>query len=641
MATPKTFKVGSAPWEQGDAQPNTFKVGSAPWETSAPAPAAPEKQLSKDEQIDQNIRAKNESGDASNDALFDMLTAGHLPQIKAKVKQLLSGDGIANDENYLKRRDLEIADMKARAEKYPGPHREGSVVGLLAPMLLTGGGSAAAEAAPAVAGQVARQGLLKAAAKGVATGAVMGAAQNPGDKEGVADPIQLQERAANAKTGALIGGAVGGAASKIPDAAEGLNKLAETKAFKAGGAMLKDFRKAFSRGEVESSGRFMLDSGLVKAGDTVEDVAQKARSMRDSVGKELGKGYDAAAQILPKLGQEASAKVAAAGFNPVRDRAAILATAKEELGHAFNGKQALDRLGSYLDELAEKHGDQTLAPQVTNEIKTAIDKTAIHWERNPLAREPDTETAIKAFRRALSDKVSTQIQAIGEVIGNPEAAKNLADLNAKYGAASRIARMASDKVNRENANQMFSLTDKIAAGAGGIAGASAGGPAGLATAAATAVGSKLARKYGNGVVAAGANAAGKALARVQPSELQLANPGIYKSIAGAAEAQTAVQPALKLRSTSELDRDSSSSAQEAPVRRGPEKWAADGFENLQSHGGADGLDRAALMNDPKAKELLIKASDLKPGSKAMDKILTQLKERAAKGSQDGRNTSSP
>lgn len=88
----------------------------------------------------------------------------------------------------------------------------------------------------------------------------------------------------------------------------------------------------------------------------------------------------------------------------------------------------------------------------------------------------------------------------------------------------------------------------------------------------------------------------------------------------------------------ELDRDSSTPAMDkvsnpssaAAPTKGPTKWANDGFEKLSQHG-AGGLDREALMNDPKARELLIQASDLKPGSKAMDSVLSKIKARAAKG----------
>lgn len=618
-----------------DAPPTTAELAKTTPSWDA-APPSKQEMASLDDAVHmQKIKQMDESGYASGNALFDTLTAGHLPQIKAKLGQLLSGEGIANDENYVSRRDKAIADMKALADKYPGPTREGKIVGIIAPMLASGGMSGAAESAaesvPLLAGEagpaIAKASLPKVIAKGAGIGAMMGAAQNPGDTPGVVDPIQGEARAKNAAIGAAIGGTLSGAASKIPDAAEALNNLAETKAFKAAGAMLKDFRKAAATGQVQDTGRFILDNGLLKAGDTVADVAEKASALKDSVGEQLGKGYDAASQILPKLGPEAVERVSAAGFNPVRDKAEILKAAKEELGYSFRAKGALSQISDYLDELAEKHGDKTLNVRDTNSIKTALDKTAINWERNPLTRDPDAETALKTFRGYLGNKVSNQVQTIGEAIGNPEAAKNLADLNSKYGMASKVARIANDRVNRDAANQMLSLTDKIAASG---AAAAKGGAPGLAAAAAAGIGSKVARTFGNGVIATGANAGAQALERVASIPGQIAaNPGVYKELAGNAPPLSSINVSPK---TAELDRDSSTTAQtKVTTTKGPDKWATQGFDKLTEHlGDSADLNRTALMSDPKTKQLLIQASDLKPGSKAMDNLVKKLKEPSGK-----------
>lgn len=59
--------------------------------------------------------------------------------------------------------------------------------------------------------------------------------------------------------------------------------------------------------------------------------------------------------------------------------------------------------------------------------------------------------------------------------------------------------------------------------------------------------------------------------------------------------------------------------------RGPDAWAQRGAQNL----GLNDADAQAFMQSPKARELLIQASDLKPGSKAMQNILKQI--QAMKG----------
>lgn len=65
---------------------------------------------------------------------------------------------------------------------------------------------------------------------------------------------------------------------------------------------------------------------------------------------------------------------------------------------------------------------------------------------------------------------------------------------------------------------------------------------------------------------------------------------------------------------------------------GPDKWAGDGFHNLKGH--VNDQDREflqkyqdAMMVDPKAKQLLITASNYQPGSKPLDDVLKHLKKK--------------
>ena len=76
--------------------------------------------------------------------------------------------------------------------------------------------------------------------------------------------------------------------------------------------------------------------------------------------------------------------------------------------------------------------------------------------------------------------------------------------------------------------------------------------------------------------------------------------------------------------------------QQAPTKTaangGPTKWAADGFQGLKDH--VNDMDKqwlddnkAKLMIDPKAQNLLISASSFPPGSKPLDDIMKHLKGR--------------
>ncbi len=70
-------------------------------------------------------------------------------------------------------------------------------------------------------------------------------------------------------------------------------------------------------------------------------------------------------------------------------------------------------------------------------------------------------------------------------------------------------------------------------------------------------------------------------------------------------------------------------------KTGPDKWAADGFQNLKSHVNdkdKEWIDanKGKLMLDPKAQNLLITASRFEPGAKPLDDIMKHLKNRLEK-----------
>lgn len=125
--------------------------------------------------------------------------------------------------------------------------------------------------------------------------------------------------------------------------------LGEQMAFKSGGAMLKDFRKANDKGTVNDLGRYILDRGL-KIGDSVDDIAERAAAHNSEVGSRLDDLYNQAGALFKE-------KMNGSGFDPLRDKAEILQAARNELGDTVGAEAAVQKLGSYLDEVAARHGD--------------------------------------------------------------------------------------------------------------------------------------------------------------------------------------------------------------------------------------------------------------------------------------------
>ncbi len=372
----------------------------------------------------------------------------------------------------------------------------------------------------------AAKGILGGIGKGILGGAVQGAVQNPGDVAGKINPLQLPERAENAAFGGVVGGVTGGVTEGVRKglkalSPESLKKTAGEQAVQASGAMLKDFRVLNGKNQTEKLGQFALDKGIVQAGDDVEKIAVKANAARKDAGDRLNAIYKGVVEDFNKGGAASnlsSAEKSAlneAGFNPARDKEQILSEVSKSMGNQEGKAGAIKRIGAYLDQLIEDHGDKTLDPKMSQDIKTEMDKVA-GWARNPLTKEPATESAFKEARRIVSNKIDDDINRLGKLSGNPEALAQLKAANSDYGNAKQLHQIASDYTQRVLANNQLGLTDKIAGGAGLVAGTAAAGilgghdaksigGAGLAVGAGAAAANHFGKKYGSGIIASGAN----------------------------------------------------------------------------------------------------------------------------------------
>lgn len=444
------------------------------------------------------------------------------------------------DDTYLSRRDTNVKRLQAEQEENPKSALAGTAAGALTSAIAT----------PVPGG--AASGLGRALLKGAGYGAAQGALSNPGDVEGEINPTQLPERGKNALTGAAVGGVATGVAQGAKGLLGALSKsgqsaedFAATKAFKGSGAMLKDFRTAASKNQVKDIGNFMLDNGLIKAGDTFDDVAEKTQAFNKDAGSKLEKVYSSAQKAIESSTPEEKAAIESASFNPVKDKDAILSAISDKLKNAEGKRAAINRVSNYLDELAVEHGDKALDPKTVNDVKGAMDDV-INYSRNPLTKQPNDEKAFQIARRAVSQKIDDSIEQIGSVTGE-DTLKALKDANKDYGYSAQIKNIAKDRMNRENANRMFGLTDTIAgtagAAAGGAAGALIGGDskhtlegAGLGLLAG--VGNKLGRTYGPGIQAGAARTIAPALGyTAEPVGRALSplvqNPGLLGGAAAA------------------------------------------------------------------------------------------------------------
>lgn len=98
------------------------------------------------------------------------------------------------------------------------------------------------------------------------------------------------------------------------------------------------------------------------------------------------------------------------------------------------------------------------------------------------------------------------------------------------------------------------------------------------------------------------------------------NPAIFQNIVSQIESRSGMleQMAPKKIPISASDSES--------IAKGPDRWTKDGLKNVELHTGEAGSVLMGVdLKNPKVKRLLIAASDLKPGSKAMDRLIEQIK----------------
>lgn len=505
---------------------------------------------------------------------------GYLPQLQALAQPYVyealnkitgrKGEDKVQPDSYLQARDENV--KRLAAEEKANPHTA------LASQV--GGGIVGAMATPIPGG--AAKGVLGGLGKGALFGAGYGALQNPGDVEGEYNPKQLDERKHNALVGGLVGGTAGGVTQGIAKGLRGLGNasaaakdIAETQAVKASGGMLKDFRALEGQDRTNEVGRYALDNGLVKLGDTTESIADKATASKDAAGKRLGDLYKSAKEGLSGAKKDMSSvwdtmtdeefkNWQNRGFNPVRDRNQIIGAAKKALGDETDAKPAIAKLSSYLDDLGEKYGDQSLDPQKSAEIKSAMDR-AVNYARNPLSREPGVETAYRAARGGVANKIQDDINFLSEYMNNPNAGKQLQTANKDFGNSKTIADMATDRSLRNNANQMFGLTDKIAGGAGVGAGALMGaaasgghdikheGEGALIGALALGLLNKAGRSYGPSTLATVADKAAYPLQVAKPLGVLAPPIGSQALLRGLIQEQTLEKNLKKKKSDSSAD----------------------------------------------------------------------------------------
>ena len=473
------------------------------------------------------------------------------------------------------------------------------------------------DAAESFAGRMAQKTIAHAA-----TGAVEGAAYGAGNEisenslNGGNHELTAEQLIAAAGHGALVGGVLGGGigaggemASTGLDAvsekllapvkaAEGeaakpggirgfLEDLANDKAHRATGAMLKDSRYAAERieGGTDAIGKFVRDDVTKAAGKPLEsmdlyDMQTAAQKLKGQAVERMD-GAIEKMDALPDEGRvkalDVTSKLRQIGEN-IRGKLGHepLANQVESLVQDFEDKAGIKRV---TDPTLQAAVDQQVNSKITlsysklRDLRKDLDELINKGKKNPLVSSPIQHEMTQmrwTLENALTDNLESHAADAGVDLG-----KEYRAAKAQYQKASYIDHTSTDKIARqENTNASFGLRDAIMA-AGGLA---MGHPL---AAAAAGMGMKLARERGNQIVA------GMADRLLHLGAVERATQGVTQQIGGSLRAYlsraTEVLPAMPIASK---------------LAMGPRKGRSleDGYNRTVSEVQEAAADPAAHMN---------------------------------------------
>lgn len=413
------------------------------------------------------------------------ISMGYLPQIQAGFERFLSPDATSSvdaqlreqgfqipERGYVQMRDENIKRQAGQNERNP----ESAMVGT---------GAAILTQAPLIAKTATQLGMGQGASAfsrildSGKVGFSLGATANPGDEEGKVNPLQGEERLMNAGTGTLFGLAgqgLGETASKggeiIKNAPKTLEKLANTSAFKSAGAMLKDYRAAFGKNSADEIGKTLLSKNIVQAGDTMEEIALKTSSAKQQAGQAIRNIYDEVnAFIKGSSGQKFSTREQSLLDSTKLNGTKIAGDARVAVLKAFKNSpgntEAKAKVLSALDDVAAM-GDDIDLPDLI-EARMGIDDQINYAKK--MGDLPIVQQQLKYLRDSLHKAIQNRVRAVGVVVKDKGMIEKLRTANKEYGHLATAEKTVVDRISRTEANNFFSLGDKIvgaAAGAGDV-----------------------------------------------------------------------------------------------------------------------------------------------------------------------------
>jgi hypothetical protein len=390
---------------------------------------------------------------AGGNAFTNAITLGSLDRINAGVDNLLGVDSTVASNR---------AQRQRLADANPIANALGTVAGVVAPAVLTAGGSTAAQGTAAGtvgAANVANAARGATALRATGTAAAQGAAFDPASDEDTSF-LQLGTRARNA----AAGGALGGTFNKL---GSGLGNL-RNRAGELAVRFLKPSKKEVGNintlfGDSSELGKTLLDSGALKGSlfggrqKVLENLAELDTAQGAKVGNILSRIVDVAEKAdVPKT--QTSVNLAAVAKKTKRDLQDSL-----DLFDIEGSKKTIDDV---LDRVLDSVGTNKKGLVEANKIRSLFGKQLFRNKKDVSKLGGAKNQIQETFQRNLKDVVDKKADTLAtKIVGAEKVFTGAKKTSSQFKKARQVLK---DRVEADISNNRLSLSQRGALGLGGL-----------------------------------------------------------------------------------------------------------------------------------------------------------------------------
>lgn len=390
------------------------------------------------------------------------------------VGSMAGGAAGTAGKDYLN--DKLFGEKKSLPERITGPVTSGLLSGLA-----TGGG-------------------LNTIGKSALVGGAMGAAEPTHTDNPIKE--RLGNAAIGAGTAGLIHGGVGAVTSAATNLGPKVAQEAEDFYVRAIGARPKFFEQATDQ-KISDVAKYAKDSGMVKPGDSISDIADKAYDLKQNVGQQLGSLYKEAKEkahefLMNNTNKDIQDLLMQSQPTIDELKSEVLPQIEQSLkGTDATGPQKA--VENYFNGLKNQYGEKPLDLEDLHLIKSNLQKE-VDWSKSR-SDMMNRDVGFATASRNVADKINNHMDVMDGVLEKSDdqsLAKELQSLNKDYGLASTASSLADKASGKARGLNRVGLTDAIL-GAGAMN--SEQGVPGVVKGLAVGTLSKAARSYGNPITA--------------------------------------------------------------------------------------------------------------------------------------------